>query len=223
MLQGHRFYEKTGPEKLQFFLKLGGFSLFFILGISLLSFWSGLYFMGIYLFVIYLTIIAPFIDIPGLQKRGGLVYYSLLFVGEKEKKDSITVHGGSLFDYYFVLDKKANGKQRTQFILVQYLIGLVHILDSLEDPINSPKTIKGTSYFLNIKTAKRMGFNQVPTHGIQKLILLFNYFNILCSQSLVKGNLTFPNLSKIRSFETTSDVLMANKPNIQRLIAKLSG
>lgn len=222
LLKDHRFYQKTPKERFKFFVQLGLISFLFILIVGLLSYATQLYFLGIFLLAIYLTIVAPFIDVPSLQKSGRLIYYAPLFMGEKEKKERITIHGGTLFDYYFVLNKNASSKQRTQYILVQYLEGLLRLLASVEDPINTPKTIQGTSYFLTQKTAERLGFQQVPTHGVQKIILVFNYFNILCSQSLVKGKLTFPNLMKISSFETTTAILKNNKGQIQNLIDKLT-
>ena len=43
----------------------------------------------------------------------------------------IKIHGGTLFDYVFVIDQKMNGKQRTNFIIQQYLEGLLNLIVSI--------------------------------------------------------------------------------------------
>jgi hypothetical protein len=37
----------------------------------------------------------------------------------------MVIHGGTLFDYYFTLDKNSSSRQRKIFILQQYLEGLL--------------------------------------------------------------------------------------------------
>jgi hypothetical protein len=63
----------------------------------------------------------------------------------------MVIHGGTLFDYYFTLDKNSSSRQKN-FILQQYLEGL---------PDNCGKKgqnlqIKATTYILNERTGKKI-------------------------------------------------------------------
>ena len=221
-LTGHRFYSKTNREKRVFFAKLLLISTGVIVVLGLLSYFTHFYFIGIIGFSIYLTLLAPFIDVPGLQKTGGLVYYSPLFLGEKPKNNKITIHGGTLFDYLFVLDYNSTGRQRTQFIFQQFLIGLLHLVEELENQNLRIEKITGTSYFLNEKTASRIGFQKIKTNSLQQMILAFNYFNLMFTQSKKKKKVSFPKLSETQSFETTPKMLISKKEDIEILLKKIS-
>lgn len=118
-----------------------------------------------------------------------MVYYSSLFIIEKPRDGVIKIHGGTLFDYYFVIDKGMNGKQRTDFIIQQYLEGLLNLVDTYKT--NKNMKIRGTSYILNKRTAEKIGFEIVKTNVLQKVILGYNYFNILISNSVAKTNYHF--------------------------------
>ena len=112
---------------------------------------------------------------------GKLKYQSLLFLSERPKKGIINIHGGTWFDYMFVLNKKMNGKQRTTYIIQQYLQGLLNLIEEhkKDGETSSNMRVRGTSYMINANTAKRIGFDIVETDSIQKLILVYNYFNVL--------------------------------------------
>ncbi|MDW5290343.1 hypothetical protein R6X41_16085 [Formosa sp. PL04] len=104
-------------------MKIGMIALALNVIVLVVSIFSGFNFLICFSIVVTLSIIAPFFDIPTLKRKGKLIYYSSLFIAEKEKKGLIIIHGGSLFDYIFVLDKSFNGKQSTNFILQKYLEG----------------------------------------------------------------------------------------------------
>jgi hypothetical protein len=87
-----------------------------------------LYFLICVSIAISLSIIASFFDNPALKKQGKLIYYSTLFVAGKEEKGIIKIHGGSLFDYVFVIDKTLSAKQRINFILQKYLEGILSLI-----------------------------------------------------------------------------------------------
>ena len=133
----------------------------------------------------------------------------------------IKIHGGTLFDYVFVIDQKMNGKQRTNFIIHQYLEGLLNLIEKNENNKSENIKIRGTSYIINDRTAQRIGFKVVKTDNIQKLILLYNYFNVLITYSIAKGKLSFPNLKETKTFETTLKELGKRKDFIRNLNAKL--
>ncbi len=217
----HRFYNKSKSEqnKIQSVIVLSA------LAIKLLSIFlswkTGIYLIAIFTFPIVLSLIASFIDTPSMKKSGRLIYYSPLFITEKPKNDIITIHGGTLFDYVFVINKKMTGKQSTDFIIQQYLEGLLSMIETYEDTKNSDLRICGTSYIINQRTAERIGLKIVKTDYFQKMILLYNYFNIFISNSIAKNKIAFPNLNKTKTFETDLKTLIEHKVYIAQLNQKL--
>ncbi|TYC16214.1 hypothetical protein ES677_03315 [Bizionia gelidisalsuginis] len=217
----HHFYSKSKREQNQIQLKIGSFALLINSLALSVSFFSGFYLVFFLLLAITLSIVAPFFDVPSLKQKGSLVYYSSLLVAEREKKGVVKIHGGSLFDYVFVIDRALNGTQRTNFILQQYLEGLLNLINDFEAKKNTAVKIQGTSYILNERTANRIGLKVIKTDFLQKFILVFNYLPLLISSSFAKGKLSFPNLRKSKSFEGELIELMERKQNIQNLSNKL--
>ena len=174
-----------------------------------------MYLIGILTIAITLSIIAPFFDMPSLKKNGKMIYYSPLFITEQPKNGLIIIHGGTLFDYYFVIEKKMNGKQRTDFIIQQYLSGLLNLIEKYES--EKELKIQGTSYIINERTAEKIGFKIVETDILQKIILAYNYFNILIANSIAKNKISFPKLNEIKTFETDISHLLERKEYIEKL------
>ncbi|MEP2024921.1 MAG: hypothetical protein ABJH98_05965 [Reichenbachiella sp.] len=197
---------------------------FVALLVILLSVWVSwmidFYLLGILSFSLVLSIIAPFIDMPSAKQSGKLRYHSLLFISEKPSNGVIKIHGGTLFDYVFVIDKNLNGKQRTNLIIQQYLDGLLNLIQAKDDKTENIK-VRGTSYIINKRTAERIGFKVTGTDYIQKLILTYNYFNILITYSIAKGKLSFPKLTDTKTFETSMNDLVKRKAYISSLNEKL--
>lgn len=211
----HRFYNKTKKEQNRILILIAICSLTIISISIFISFYSELYFIGIIITSIVLSIVAPFFDVPSLIKSGKMNYYSPLFLSEKPKNGIIKIHGGTLFDYVFVIDEKMNGKQRKILIIQQYLSGLLLLIEEYRD--NKQLKIRGTSYIINEKTAEKIGFKLIETNTIQKAILIFNFFNIMISKSIANKKLSFPNLSKTRTFEAEISQLIENKRYIEKL------
>jgi hypothetical protein len=211
----HRYYSKTNKKQKQIQLKIGVIALSLNLIVLFFSVLSGLYLLLLLSITITLSIIAPFFDIPAAKKRGKLIYYSSLFIAEKEKKGIIKVHGGSL------IDKSLSGMQRTNFILQKYLEGILNLIKDCEENQNTSLKIKGTSYILNERTAKKIGFEIVRTELIQTLILSYNYVNILISNSFAKRKLSFPKLNNVKTFETNLEKLIKRRAFIEKLNERL--
>lgn len=163
------------------------------------------------------TIVAPFFDVPSLVKKGGLTYHSLFLLAEKPKKDTVTLHGGTLFDYYFTLERGWSGQLRTAFILAEYLRGLLSLMEYFPDDMK----LRGTSYIIQERTARKVGMLKAPTDGIQVFLLTFNYFNLMASLYLAKGKLTFPNLNRVHTFEGTIGALRENEGFIRGMLKRL--
>ncbi|PVH23863.1 hypothetical protein [Sphingobacterium corticibacter] len=155
-----------------------------------------------------------------MAAQGNLKYHSALFLSEKPKNGILRIHGGTLFDYVFVINGKLNGKQRTDFIIHQYLQGFLKFIEEHERGYDDKLLIRGTSYIMNKKTATKLGFKIVETDFIHKLLLLYNVVNIFLSYSIAKGKLSFPNLRQTITFEATLGELIKQKPYIQELISR---
>jgi hypothetical protein len=210
----HRFYQKPKGEqiKIQILIALG--ALFIIALALLLSVISGFFLLVLFVFPVTLSIIAPFFDAPSMKKTGKLIYYSFLFVTEKENNEVIKVHGGTLFDYIFVIDRKMSGKQRTSFIIQQYLEGLINLIEEYENKESQNIKVRGTTYIINKRTAHKIGFKVVKTDFIQNVILVYNYFNLLISNSIARARLSFPNVSRVATIEGNMADLIANKERL---------
>ncbi|WP_318310121.1 hypothetical protein [Flagellimonas crocea] len=217
----HKYYIKTKKEQNQIQILIGAAALVVVLLFSLISWLTGFYLLIIVVIPIVLSIIAPFFDVPSLKKSGKLKYHSLLFISEFPKDDVIKVHGGTLLDYVFVIDGKKNAKQRTRFILQQYVQGLLDLISSYEAQQKDSLVIRGTSYIINERTAERIGFSKVKGDSIQQLILILNYFNVMIQYSISKGKLSFPKLTDTYTFEATLKELIEKKEAIERLNQKL--
>ena len=211
----HRFYNKNEKEQKRIQIAIAICSLMIIVLSIIISIYSRIYVIGILTFSITLSIIAPFFDMPSLKISGRIIYYSSLFVIEKPKNVRIKIHGGTLFDYYFVIENQMNGKQRTDFIIQQYLEGLLHLVKKYEK--DKRMKISGTSYIINRRTAEKIGFRIIETDFLQKIILTYNYFNILISNSIAKNKLSFPKLNKTKTFEADIGQLLERKEYIEKL------
>lgn len=213
----HRFYAKNKREQTKLQILIAAVAFVIVALAAVLAWISKIYLLAALIPFLVLTIIAPFFDVPSLKKSGKLVYRSLLFITEKPKNGVLKIHGGTLFDYVFVLDRKQNGKQRSKVIIQQYLEGLLVLIREYENKNLDNLTLRGTSYIINERTAQRIGFNVVKPDSLQIVILLLNYFNILLSYSLAKNKLSFPKLNDSKTFETKLNDLAQRKDYISRL------
>src|SRR5690554_2129300 len=219
----HRFWLKSKKEQHQIQF-LVGLSVFLVILVALFISWiTGIYLMVVLTIPVMLSIAAPFFDVPSLTKSGGLIYYSSLFLAEKTKNETIKIHGGTLFDYVFVIDKKMNGKQGTNLIIQQYLEGLLNLIEKNENNQSKNIIVRGTSYIINQRTATRIGFKIIKTDNVQKLLLICNYFNILLTYSIAKGKLSFPKLKETKTFQISMGELIERKGLIRNLEGKLKG
>ncbi len=144
-----------------------------------------------------------------------MIYYAPLFITEKPKDGLIKIHGGTLFDYYFAIEKNLNGRERTSYIMYEYLNGLLALIEAYKD--QPQLRVQGTSYIINHRTAEKLGFKIIATNGFQKLILIYNYFNILISSSIAKNKLNFPKIGNTITLESTIGELVTHKEYIAKL------
>ncbi len=217
----HRFYAKNKREQTKLQILIAAAAIVFVILAIVLAWISKIYLLAAFIPFLVLSIIAPFFDVPTLKKSGKLVYRSLLFITEKPENGVLKIHGGTLFDYVFVLDRNLNGKQRNNFIIQQYIEGLLVLIEEHENKNLDNLTLRGTSYIINERTAQRIGFNVVKSDSVQQIILVLNYFNILLSHSFAKNQLSFPKLSASKTFETKLDDLAQRKTYLNQLNSRL--
>ncbi|MBN7818050.1 hypothetical protein [Algoriphagus pacificus] len=218
----HGFYLKSNKEQIWIQVKIGFIALLILALVFLICWIIGFFLPLIIAIPITLSLIAPFFDVPSLKKSGDLVYYSHLFLSEKVKNGKIIVHGGTLFDYVFAIDRSLNDRERSTLIIGQYLEGLVKLIDQLQKNNSENLTIRGTSYIINERTAQKLGFKVIQTDFLQQCILIYNYFNLVCANSLAKGKLTFPKLNEIQTFEAGLYDLLERRDFINSLHLKLT-
>ncbi len=220
----HPYYSKSQKEKNSITAKIIVLSLLVNLTIGCILAYLNLLLFIFFPIAITFSIIAPFFDIPSLKENNQLIYYSSLFVAEREKNKIILVHGGSLFDYFFVIDRKLTGRERSNFILKHYLEGLLNLISEYETKdaqFLEDVTIKGTTYIINKRTAEKFGLKKIETDTIKQLILIYNYPNLICSISIARAKLSFPNLKNINTFEGKVTELIKNKDYLTRLYQKM--
>ena len=216
----HRFFEKSKSSQRAFYRQLILISVCLILFITVAAFYLHLYAL-IGLCALWLLIIAPFIDLPSGVKQGNFIYYAPLFITEKEKNGVVVIHGGTLFDYYFNLEKGWSGTTRVQYILYNYVVGLLALVDQYSEKGQTDLILKGTSYFFNEKNARKIGFKKVAKDGLQFFILLINFVPLSISISMARKGLSVPRFSNINSFEATVADVLAHKEYLEALRERL--
>tara|TARA_R110001592_G_scaffold162584_2_gene396009 strand:+ start:147674 stop:148192 length:519 start_codon:yes stop_codon:yes gene_type:complete len=170
----HRFYARNKREQSKLQILIAAVAIALVILALVLAWVSKIYLLAAFIPFLILSIIAPFFDVPTLTKSGKLVYRSLLFITEKPENGVLKIHGGTLFDYVFVLDGNLNGKQRNKFIIQQYIEGLLVLIKEYENKNLDNLTLRGTSYIINERTAQRIGFNVVKSDSLQQIILVLN-------------------------------------------------
>jgi len=213
-LMEHRFYNLTLRQQRLFQLKLVGGFLVLNIVVGLLLLLIGLPFLIIFTFALSLSVVAPFGDVPSGVKSGSLQYYSPLLIGEKIRKQCLVLHSGSLFDYYFVLNKAHSAGERKKQVFAAYVDGLLNLINQYENKQPTQISIKATSYILNPRTANKLGLSPTSPDMIQRIILYFNYLNLTCALSLLNRKLTWPNMQKTVSYEGKLDTLIDKKNDL---------
>lgn len=210
----HRFYSLTSGQQRWFQLKLaiGFIALNLVSGLFLML--IGLPLLSFFMFAVSLSVFAPFVDVPMGVKSGSLHYYSPLLIGEKIRNNRLVLHSGSLFDYYFVLNKAHSVREIKRQVFSAYVDGLLNLIHEHENKQPTQISIKATSYILNTRTAKKLGLSPTSPDMLQRFILYFNYINLTCALSLLNKKLTWPNIQKIASYEGKLDTLIDKKNDL---------
>jgi hypothetical protein len=131
------------------------------------------------------------------------------------------LHHGTSFDYMLNIDRIKSGNLKRN-IAIDYLEGLCTIIQRIENnQLSSDVIIKGSTYFIEYKTAKRFGFSIQDASWKDILFLAINYIDLTWMYSLTKNRLDFPNIMRAKTLTTTGAALMAHKTSIWGLHDKL--
>lgn len=114
-----------------------------------------------------------------------------------------------------------NDGQRTIFILSPYLKALLNFIEENQDKASRDLVIRSTSHIINEPTARRVGFTVVPTDSLQKMILIYNYFNILIGHSIATGRFSFPKGNQTKGLEAKLSELISKRDFIGHSIDQL--
>ena len=207
----HSFFIKTEKQQNRIQVKILIYAVLLNIILGYLFVLVGASFLIFVCLTITISIIAPFIDVPSGIKSGSLHYYSPLLIGEAVKNGILNLHAGTLFDYYFVLSKKSSSSERKKQVFKGYIEGLLNLIEQYQATYPNQIKIKATSYIINTRTAQKIGLRKAKTNVLGRFLLYFNYFNLLCSLSLMNGRLSFPKLNNVCSFEGELDQLIEKK------------
>lgn len=215
----HRYYilpKRDQQRKLWSYI----FNLLIITAVIVFMAWSTNAWILLILVQPILSIFASFIDVPVGRKNGQIVYYSPLLLASAEKKNTIHLHGGTLFDYYYTLSIAKSESRNKKAILYSYMEGLLNLLDSFDTNHDDLK-IKANAYFINPNTASRLGFKEVRTQSSRKIIMLLNYLPITISYSIAMGKLSFPNIFSMKSYECSLGDLRKNRHKLASMFERI--
>lgn len=217
----HRFYNKRKAQQDRI-LRLN--ALLILLPVFAFIFLSA--FFSYYVFIIPAGIIFStficFIDVPLGKRNGVFTYYSPLLFTTQEKGRTIEIHGGTLFDYYFTLDRRQSKGARKRIIIYYYLVGLLNLIEQYELVPDDELQIKATSYILNERTATKVGFIKSKTDYIQSLTVILNILPILCAYFYTGSGPQLPNLFKVQTFRASVKDLKNKKEAIRQLRDRLN-
>ena len=135
----------------------------------------------------------------------------------------IDLHNGSSFDYLLEMRGVRPGAAWKQTMMRHYLLALLGIIARVEEGELRPDVVvRGSSYFLSERSARRLGFTVSETSFLERLNLLLNVVDLLWTYSLANGQWTVPNLRNTRTVRTTGRNLVAQKSRIEAIVARIS-
>jgi hypothetical protein len=217
VLPEHPYFQKSGAEKKRFQrnLVLGSFLLIILAG-------ALLYLVGLLLLIplviaLLLSIIAPFIDVPGMVRAGKMRYFSPFLLCEAEKNQTLNLHAGTLFDFYFMFPKAMPAAARKRLAHAGMIEGLLNLIAHHENNESPPLKVRTTSYILNQRSARKLGLEKQPTDLLQNMILYYNYFNLMASYCLLNRRLGFPSVKSVQTFEADMAALIERKPYLEKI------
>ena len=175
--------------------------------------------------ILFIFIFVPsynFLLTPLMTLSNIFKYKSPMLLVLEDSKKNYAIHSGTSFDYLVKMGNVKSGIPFQHKVLEYHLEGILKIVAEVEnETIPGTTIIKGSSYFFSESTAKKLGFEIVPTNNFEKLVIYLNYLEILLMLSRTKGKLSFPKINNFKTVQTTGQKLVQNKSFIKNLYLKL--
>ncbi len=174
------------------------------------------------LFIFVMVPIIQFLITPIFTLLGLYTYYSPMVVSFGSNKRLIDLHNGSSFDYLLEMSGTKPGIIWKKKMLCHYLTALLNIIKQIENgDLSDTITIRGSSYFLNQRSAEKLGFRVNSTSIAEKVNIALNYVDLIWMYSLTNGKLTFPDLTRITTVSITGSDLIERKQRIEEIMYRM--
>lgn len=173
------------------------------------------------IFIIYIPF-GQFAFTPLFKLIGVFNYYSPMLLGYMANDREIDLHSGSSFDYLFVMRKYRAGIELRNNLLLYHIEGLIKIIELIENK-SIPETVSivGTSYFFNVRTLNKVGFNIVNPSLFYRINLFINFIDLIWMYSLSKGTFSIPKLWEAKKASITGTKLIESKKQLEALYDKI--
>ncbi len=192
-----------------------------ILLLGALTIGSSMYALGLLIFV-PLQLAAPFLDTPAGIRKGTLRYAAPLCIIQPVKDKGVVLHGGTLFDYWYVLRPYPSFRLRKKRLLYDMVRGLRLEAERAQAEDRLDQFVRGTSYFINLRTATRFGLQPVSRDWGQILILWFNAAQVTAAYTIMRGRLAWPPLHRVQTYTGTWNAIYKNRKMLETLERRLS-
>ncbi|MGI9200360.1 MAG: hypothetical protein ACR2QL_04835 [Woeseiaceae bacterium] len=168
--------------------------------------------------IILVPTLVQFFAAPMAKLVGIHTYLSpMLFVNNASNK-KYEIHSGTPFDYLLVMKKTRMGTRFRKQMLSYFLDGLLGIVERIEaTELPESVIVQGNSYFFNVRTASKLGFDLSEPSIAVRINLLVNYFDLTWMYSLSQARISFPKISEVKTAEITGSRLVMNKHKLIRL------
>lgn len=197
---------------------------FGIILIFILSVWVKAM-IGSKIWILLIMIIVPIIQFlitPLLTILNIYNYYSPMIMSFGKNKKVIDLHNGTSFNYLLEMSKIKPGVKWKNKMLFFYLNALIKIISKVENgDLTKSTIIRGSSYFLSERSAKKLGFSVTKTSMSEKFNIALNYLDLIWMYSLANGKLTFPDLTNINTIRITGIELVKQKQTLLNLLIRL--
>ena len=174
------------------------------------------YALGLFLFMPFSSfVIAPLMRVGFLFK-----YYSAILLVQFPNKKVYDLHLVNNFDLIAFSRNKTSPKK---MIFLGIVEGLLNICEEIEQG-KLPRSLKiqATTFFMNARTFKKLGFKKVRFAPQYAILYFFDYIGILLSNYFISKKFRLVNIIKTSKASMTGEDLIQNKVNLEKIKQKLS-
>ena len=135
---------------------------------------------------------------------------------------AIDLHAGTLFDYLIGLRTVPDRGTVKLTVAIEMLQGLIELGRRVDTGTIAPSQIvRATTYFFSARTLALIGMEEVEPPSNAVLNLRLAVLSIALRLSIARGELTWPDLSKVKAGETTAGRIAGQVPALTRVLERL--